>query len=113
MNRTHGLKHGKNMNLHFYRKWTNMKRRCLKKNDKDFKHYGGRGIKICKKWLSFTGFMEDMYDSYLINVSKNGKKNTELDRSNNEGNYCKKNCRWADRIQQNNNTRRQYKKINI
>lgn len=73
----------------FYRVWTNMKTRCMNSYYVDFNRYGGRGIKICKEWLSFRGFYKDMYKTY--------KKNLTLDRINNNGNYEASNCRWASR----------------
>ena len=78
--------------------WKRMRQRCQNKNSKDFHHYGGRGIKICDEWNIFLNFYHDM---------KNGfQKGLELDRINNNGNYCKENCQWATRKQQVNNTRR-------
>lgn len=65
-----------------------MKRRCLSKNSAVYKHYGGRGIKVCDRWLeSFENFYEDMGDC--------PSHKHQLDRINNEGNYESGNCRWA------------------
>jgi hypothetical protein len=74
-----------------YKAWQHMKSRCLNPMDANYHHYGGRGIKICNRWLKFDNFYEDM-----------GKKpdNLTLDRTNNEGNYEFENCRWATRSQQ-------------
>lgn len=74
-----------------------MVQRCTNENNIGYKNYGGRGITICARWLSFKNFMEDM-----------GKKPAgwTLDRKNNDGPYCKKNCRWATRKQQAQNRRR-------
>lgn len=81
-----------------YESWVGIKKRCTNKNSKDYKNYGGRGIKICERWLnSFENFYEDM-----------GKKPTNkhsLDRIDNNKGYSKDNCRWATRKQQNRNTR--------
>ena len=89
----------------FYRAWVNMKTRCNNPNISYFNRYGGRGIKVCKKWQSFDGFIDDMYDSY--------KDNLTLDRVDNNGNYCKENCRWATSREQAQNTRNIDKAIKI
>lgn len=80
-----------------YRTWCHMKDRCLNKNHSEWEHYGGRGIKVCDKWLKFENFYADM------GQRPSGRS---LDRINNDGNYEPKNCRWATNIEQANNTRR-------
>lgn len=97
---THGMK-----KTRFYSIWIGMKTRCLNKNHVWYKHYGGKGIKICKKWLVFQGFYDDMFQSYLDHVSRFSEKNTSLDRVDGEKNYCIENCRWATKLEQSMNTR--------
>jgi hypothetical protein len=83
-----------------YRVWHDMKRRCYNVKTVSYRYYGGRGIRVCDRWLySFKNFLEDM--GY-----KPGPEYS-LDRRNNDGNYEPKNCRWATRKVQMNNTRRQ------
>jgi hypothetical protein len=78
-----------------YRSWQMMKNRCLNTNARDYAHYGGRGIKVCQRWLSFENFLADM-----------GRRPTPkhtLDRKNSNGNYNPSNCRWATRLEQTRN----------
>ena len=76
-----------------------MKYRCLDPNCKGYKYWGGRGIKICPEWLGKNGF-----ENFYADMGERPAGKT-LDRKNNDGNYCKKNCRWATSKEQNNNKR--------
>lgn len=82
----------------FYLSWARMKQRCLNPNNPAYNDYGGRGITVCDDWMEFKNFNKDMLETY--------EKGLTLDRINNEGNYNKKNCRWATMKVQNNNTRK-------
>jgi hypothetical protein len=71
-----------------YEAWSNMKQRCYNPNYKNFKHWGGRGIIVCDRWLnSFENFLEDM--------GVRPSDEHSLDRKNNDLNYDKSNCRWT------------------
>ena len=87
----------------FYFVYQHLLRRCNNPKDKEYHNYGGRGIQCL--WKKFEEFKNDMYDSYLKHLEKYGKENTTLDRINNDGNYCKENCRWATIKEQNRNKR--------
>lgn len=83
---------------YLYKTFNGMKERCMNPNNKFYKNYGARGIKVCERWLeSFAHFLEDMGER------PNGHT---IDRINNDGNYEPSNCKWATKKEQQNNTRR-------
>lgn len=66
--------------------WHSMKDRCLNPNNSRFSYYGSKGIKVCKRWLKFENFLEDMGEKP---ISK------EIDRIESSKGYFKDNCRWV------------------
>lgn len=78
-----------------------MRDRCNNPKHPSYKNYGGRGIKVL--WSSFKEFKEDMYPSYLAHKARN--KYTSIERTDNDKEYSKDNCRWATHLEQNRNTR--------
>lgn len=81
-----------------YQTWHGMIERCENKNARYYCNYGGRGISVCKEWHDFEEFA-----SWALN---NGYTNDlTIDRIDNDGNYCPKNCKWSTKIEQENNKR--------
>ena len=96
-------KHGFGHNS-FYKKWENIKRRCLNPKVRNWKDYGGRGIRVCDEWLEFINFRDDMHKSYLEHVEIHGEHNTTIERKDVNGNYNKDNCIWLTEEKQHTNT---------
>ena len=68
--------------------------RCTNKDRKQYKDYGGRGIKVCDEWLN----KENGLRNFIKWAESNGyKKGLEIDRENNDGNYDPSNCRFVTR----------------
>ncbi len=87
-----------------YQSWSSMNDRCYNETHKWYKKYGGRGIAVCERWRrgapnAFKNFLEDM--------GERPSKAMTLDREKNHLNYCKENCRWADKSTQRQNQDRQ------
>ena len=85
-----------------HRSWMHMRERCSNPTCADWPRYGGRGITVCQRW--------DSYETFLSDMGRRPSLLHTLDRRNGDGNYEPDNCRWATRLEQNNN-RRNVKKI--
>jgi hypothetical protein len=73
-----------------------MKNRCNRPTLRNYKNYGGREITYDTRWELFVNFLKDMGEAPV---------GMSLDRKDNDGPYCKSNCRWSDRKTQARNRR--------
>jgi hypothetical protein len=95
---------GKNTKTHgesgskLYYIWQNIKSRCSNPKAKNYKYYGGRGIKVCKEW-------QESFETFVIDIGER-PPGYSLDRINNNGNYEPGNIRWVPQEKQALNTRK-------
>lgn len=99
------LKHGHTIggvNSSEYNSWVSMKRRCSDPDHDSYQWYGGKGIRVCDRWLDknngFLNFSADMGLKPVLSHS--------IDRIDSDGNYEPNNCRWASPTEQAANKKR-------
>jgi hypothetical protein len=80
-----------------YGRWNGMVQRCRDKNHVRYAKYGGKGITVCERWLSFPNFLADMGEPPV---------GTSIERIDNSKGYSPENCIWADSSTQMRNTSR-------
>lgn len=94
----HGFRKNKKNTHPIYRCWLNMKFRCSNPTATGFHNYGGKGIRVCNRWMSFELFFNDMSPTW--------KKGLTIERLENSKDYCPTNCVWDTRKVQANHTSR-------
>lgn len=82
-----------------YNVWHHMIQRCNNHNNNRYEDWGGRGIKICDKWV-------DDFEAFYADMGKRPSANHSIDRINNDGDYEPGNCRWATPKEQSSNRRK-------
>jgi hypothetical protein len=92
---THGLSNKSTE----YEAWKALRKRC---NDPNNKHYGAKGVKVCKRWDSFENFLVDMGPRPASPINAPRSK-FSIDRINNLKGYSPKNCRWTTQVEQRRN----------
>ena len=91
------LRHGMSRRKEYYA-WCSMRKRCYNQKNKSYPKYGGRGIRVCKRWLK--GF-----DNFLEDVGYAPSRTHSIDRENVNGHYEPNNVRWATKREQSLNRR--------
>jgi len=90
--KTHGM-----TKTRTYRIWNSMKTRCLNKKATNYEWYGGIGVTICDRWMSFENFYEDMGEA---------PEKHSIDRIDVTKGYSPENCRWSTAKEQSLNKRK-------
>jgi len=75
-----------------------IKERCGNPTTKGYENYGGRGIKVCDRWV-------DSFDHFLEDMGERPSKKHSIERIDVNRDYKPSNCKWATKLEQSRNTR--------
>lgn len=101
------MRHGQaHSHLHYI--WAGMKQRCYNPNNKAYKNYGGRGIRICEEWHEFKNFLKWATETGYYD---NNERKCTIERIDVNENYCPENCKWISIEDQWKNTREERQRI--
>lgn len=95
--RKHGLFVGNRKMPPLYLIWVKYRQRCYNPNDKLFYRFGKKGIRMCKRWNSYSNFDEDMAPFYNKALKVYGKGNFFFARHNDLKDFCKENCLFINK----------------
>ena len=85
-----------------------MKRRCMEPGRRGYENYGGRGIKVCDRWITGDG-ARGGFECFVADLGERPSKDHQLERADNDGDYTPANCSWVPRREQDYNKRNTFR----